>query len=87
MHFNNVVLPQPDGPTMQTNSPAPIVKLTSPMASTRPVADSYTFRRCSTRSRVLRSATLDLPQSVIPTQDPPLHESEQHREQDAGQSE
>ena len=40
MHFSSVVLPHPEGPTMQTSSPVPIVKLMSPMASTFPVEDS-----------------------------------------------
>ena len=40
MHFRSVVLPHPEGPTMQTSSPVPIVKLMSPMASTLPVEDS-----------------------------------------------
>lgn len=39
-HFRRVVLPHPDGPTTQTSSPASIVKLMSPIASTSPVADS-----------------------------------------------
>ena len=40
MHFRSVVLPHPDGPTMQTSSPAPMRKLMSPIASTFPVDDS-----------------------------------------------
>jgi len=32
MVFRSVVLPQPDGPTMQTNSPASISKERSPIA-------------------------------------------------------
>ena len=32
MHLSSVVLPQPDGPTTQTNSPSSTVKVTSPTA-------------------------------------------------------
>src|SRR3954452_23645090 len=74
MHLRRVVLPHPDGPTMHTSSPAPIVKLMSPMASTLPALDSYTFFRLSTVSSV--SGTLDLLDSVVPAKDPPLDESE-----------
>lgn len=34
MHFSRVVLPQPDGPTRQTSSPASTVKVRSRTAST-----------------------------------------------------
>ncbi|CAM5714284.1 hypothetical protein SGRIM128S_05251 [Streptomyces griseomycini] len=34
-HFSSVVLPQPDGPTRQTSSPAPTVKVRSRTASVR----------------------------------------------------
>ncbi len=40
MHLSSVVLPHPDGPTMQTSSPRRISKLMSPIASTDPVEDS-----------------------------------------------
>ena len=40
MHFNSVVLPAPDGPTMQTSSPWPTLKLTSRIASTVRLASS-----------------------------------------------
>ena len=36
MHLSSVVLPQPDGPTTQTNSPALTSNETSPIASTVP---------------------------------------------------
>ena len=36
MHFSSVVLPQPDGPTMHTNSPAATSNDTSPIAATSP---------------------------------------------------
>ena len=36
MHFSSVVLPQPDGPTMHTNSPAATSNDRSPIASTSP---------------------------------------------------
>ena len=35
-HLSSVVLPQPDGPTMQTNSPAATSNDRSPTASTSP---------------------------------------------------
>jgi hypothetical protein len=34
--FSSVVLPAPDGPTMQTNSPLPTSKLRSEIASVAP---------------------------------------------------
>src|SRR4029453_7429553 len=85
MHLSRVVLPQPDGPTMHTSSPASIRKLMSPIASTLPVDDSYTFRRFWTSSSV--SGTLHLLDSVIPAQHPPLGESEDPGEQHADESE
>ena len=40
MHLSSVVLPAPDGPTMQTSSPCPTLKLTSRIASTVRLAPS-----------------------------------------------
>jgi len=40
MHLSSVVLPAPEGPTMQTSSPSPTLKVTSRMASTVRLASS-----------------------------------------------
>ena len=43
--FMSVVLPQPDGPTMATNSPSRTVKLTSSTTTRRPWSDSKLLLR------------------------------------------
>jgi hypothetical protein len=49
MAFNNVVLPQPEGPTIELNSPALKSKLTPFMAMTSPAWDSYILFKFSKR--------------------------------------
>src|SRR5688572_28988011 len=46
--FSSVDLPQPDGPTMATNSPSRIVKLTSSTTQSNPWSDSKLFFRSRT---------------------------------------
>ena len=73
---------------MQTSSPASMVKLRSPIASTSPAGRLVDLAQVlAPRSMVLRSGTLDLPQAVVPAQDAALDEPEDHREQHADQAE
>src|SRR5580658_2788317 len=48
--LSSVDLPQPDGPTIQTNSPTETSKLISSRAETLAPLRSYTLPRCCTRN-------------------------------------
>src|SRR5262245_21808145 len=51
MMFISVVLPQPDGPTIATNSPSRTLKLTSATTGRRPWSDAKLF--CTERTSIL----------------------------------
>src|SRR5689334_7355152 len=62
MMFISVLLPQPDGPTMATNSPSATVKLTSDTTGRAPCADA---KRLLTRcTAILRSADIAPPHDL-----------------------
>ena len=44
MMFISVDLPQPDGPTMATNSPSPTLKLTPSITGSAPLSDAKLLR-------------------------------------------
>src|SRR5690348_8821140 len=46
--FSKVVLPQPDGPTIATNSPSRTLKLTLPTTSRRPLSEVNPLRTSRT---------------------------------------
>src|SRR3954451_16963868 len=79
---NSVVLPQPDGPTTQTSSPAPIENVLSPTASTARASVSYVFLSPRTSS----TGPL-LPHAEVPAQDVALPGPEGHRQPEPEQAE
>ena len=52
MHLSSVVLPQPDGPTTQTNSFSSIPKLIEPIAWVASSPSPYVLPSCETSSIV-----------------------------------
>src|SRR5690606_39631630 len=80
---SSVVLPTPEGPTMQTNSPGPAVNVTSRSTSVVPKL----LRRCST-ARMSRVAVLSMvmvflsaPGQAVPGQDAVLDDTEEDVEE------
>ena len=55
--FISVDLPQPEGPTMATNSPSPTVKLTSSTTCSAPASDAKLLRISVTSILARHSAT------------------------------
>ena len=81
MHLSSVVLPQPDGPTTQTNSPSSTVKETSPIACVAVVAAC----RRSCRGRLISSMRVApycggrRAPAAVPGEHAPLGEHEERR--------
>src|SRR3954452_1904667 len=73
-HLSSVVLPQPDGPTTQTNSPSSTTKVTSRSASVAFSSVPYVFARCVISS--ISASCLRRPPAAVPRQQPALGEKE-----------
>ena len=54
IQFNNVLLPEPDGPITPTNSPSQISNDTSSSACVTASREPYTFKTSRTESKTLR---------------------------------
>src|SRR3954453_15144311 len=73
-HFSSVVLPQPDGPTTQTNSPSSTPNVTSRRASVAFSSAPSVFARCVISS--ISASALRRPPAAVPGQQPALGQEE-----------
>src|SRR3954469_6713731 len=76
MHFSSVVLPQPEGPTTQTNSFSSIANEIEPIACVASPPSPYVLPSCLTSSIVSSSAQCARPGAAVPGQHAALDEVE-----------